>query len=285
MTLLKRLFGRHAGPTPQELRLFLEAMIIMMAADGQIDDQEMAQFMAQVQTRDELRGLASDEVERHMRAASLAIKKEGVQARLQAIARGLPHPDQRMVAVSMALSIALGDRELARGEKQVLRLMQETFGLEDRQLDEAIDDARRGDARRLQDDTDAPPEQAYVEIMMLMTAADGDLGGDELEHFGHQLAWRAEFEALTPEQVGLFMERSLRHLGQEGVDARLTALSAQLPLPAQRLTAFRLALEIALVDGAADQRERALLKLLQERFALAEPEVEALIQQVLGARA
>lgn len=283
MTLLKRLLRRQNGPTRLELRLFLEAMIIMMAADGQVDDHELTQFMVQVQKREELRSLTRKEIENYMQEASLAIKKEGAQNRIEAIARGLTSYEQRMAAVGMALSIALSEREMARAEKAVLRNMQEAFGLNDRDLEQAIEETRRG-LRKALEGENAPPEQYYIEVMMLMTAADGQLDTEELEHFGHQLAYHEEFEQITPDQVGVFMERSLKHLAEEGVENRLGAVAQAMPDPEQRLTAFRLALEICLSDGSADDHERVLLKLLQEKFELGEGEVEAMIQHILGKR-
>ena len=88
MTLFKRLFG---GGTEDgyEVRLFLETMLIMIAADGQVEDPEMKQVLALVRTRPELSHIPQRLVDKHMQEAFVAIRREGLEKRVQAIAKGL----------------------------------------------------------------------------------------------------------------------------------------------------------------------------------------------------
>ncbi len=268
MTLLKRLFGRKAIGDELEVRLFLEAMLITIAADGTVDDAELAQFMAQVQTREELQGLSRRAVDNHMQEAFVAIKEEGIPRRVEAIAQGLPRYDQRLAALGMALSIVMGDEQMADEEKTLLKMMQDAFGISPADMEAAVEAALQGNLHELLEQEHTSAEQFYIESMMLMAAADGVLDPEELDKFGHQLAHLGEFENIGPEQVGVYMERSLHHLARDGLEKRLHLLAEGLTSPETRRTAFRLALEMSLADGAADAHERALLKLLQEKLAL-----------------
>ncbi len=280
MTFLKRWFGRQSGPTRLELRLVLETMVLMMAADGVIEDGEMVQFMAQVRGHPQLRQMSHLEVEQHLQDATKAIKKEGPSVRLRAIARGLPDKPQRMAALTMALAVALGDKKMGRAEEQVLQMMRKNFSLSQEDVDEALKEAAHSHISSTKGIT---LEQAYMEVMLLMAAADGHLDAEEMEHFGHQLAHHQEFEQITPEQVGIFLEISLEKLENQNIEERIQELSAQLTDIAQKRTAFRLAVEICMSDGSADPRERALLHLLQESLGLTNEEVEQALQQTVGA--
>lgn len=284
MPLLKRLFGRKTTGSEPEIRLFLETMLIMMAADGDIHENELAQFMHQIRIREEFQGISREDLDRHMQDARRAIKMENAEDRIRLIALGLPHHNQRLAAVCMSLSVALGNHELAPSEKVVLTMMRDAFGLTNADLELAMKTARAGNVEEVLDESASPIEQYYVETMMLMAAADGHLDGEELNRFGHQLAYQTEFEMITPEQVGTFMERSLKLLAEEGMHERLDQISAHLTDHQHRTTAFRLALEICLADGTADARERVLLKLLQEKFNLPDAVVQQEIDRFLGGR-
>ncbi len=280
MTLLKRLFGKSARGDEHEVRLFLEAMLIMIAADGSVEDSEMAQFMAQIRTRPELSQIPRRTIDVHMQEAFAAIRVEGIERRIQAIARGLRHRDQRLAAVGMALAIAVGDGALKPEEATILKMMQAALGLSDEDVRAAIEAARAGSIGDFVDE--GTIEEVYIETMMLMAAADGMIDPAELDRFGHELAHQSVFDLTSPEQASIFMERALSNLTRDGVEVRLEAIGAALEGSAQRETAFRLALEMCLADGNADVSERALLKLLQERLGLSDAFVGQEIQKILG---
>ena len=280
MTLFKRLFGK-APDNGHDVRLFLETMLIMIAADGQVEDTEMSHFMAQVGTRPELAQISRRVIDQHMQEAFKAIRREGIEKRIVAIARGLQRRDQRLAAVAMAIAIAMGDGKLEREETAVLDMMQAAFELSDDDISEAIKAARRGDIDTLLNN-DEGVERSFIETMMLMAAADGVIDPAEIDKFGHELAHQRDFNQISPQQVSSHLSQALEKLAAEGVEARLKSIASSLPREEQRQTAFKLALEMCLADGHADVHERALLKLLQEHFELSDDQVGRAVEKILG---
>ncbi len=283
MTLLKRLFGGQTRGDEPHVRLFLETMLIMIAADGSVDDKEMRRFMAQVRAHPQLSHLSQRMIDKHLQEAFVAIRREGLEQRIVAISKGLRRRDQRLAAVGMAMSIASGDGQMSDEELAVLGMLQGSFELTEDDLAAAASAARDGSLDSFMDE-DAPVEQYYIEAMMLMAAADGDIDPAELDKFGQELAHQRHFDHVTPEQAGVYMERSLNVLETEGLEARLTAIAAHLTTDAQRQIAFELVVEMCLADGNADPQERALLKLFQERLGLSDDFVSKTIRYILEGR-
>lgn len=281
MTLLTRLFGNKTTGTEPEVRLFIETMLLMIAADGQVEDGEMAQFMAEVQSRPELAGLTQGAIDEHVETSFAAIKAEGIPKRIKAIAEGLRDREQRIAAATMAVSIGLDDKGLATAERTLLNMLADAFGLSSEDVADVVTAGKRGRVEAALAGR-ASVQQHYVELMMLMAAADGDFDPSELDVFSERLASHPAFEDLLPATAGVYMERSLERLAEDGVQARLDAIELALTAPEQREVAFRLAVEMCLADGLADPHEKELLKLLSERFHLTDEYVADEIAAIIG---
>jgi tellurite resistance protein len=287
LNLFQRLFGSKTAGSEEHCGLLIESMLIMIAADGIVEDTEMDRFMELVLTSDELRGVNDRSIDEHVQQAFSNIKRDGLKRRLGAIAVGLPSRAHRLAALRMAFLVGSGDGALIDREAELIEQMRIAFDLSSKDL-EAV---RQGDSTldELGGAGDAParaarpPEQYFIETLLLMAAADGILEPKELDKFGHQLANRPEFSTLTPEQAGSYMDNALRSLQRDGVEERLRVIASGLTEPSQRLAAFRLALEMCVADGVADTHERTLLKLLQAKFELSDDLVTTEIHKVLGA--
>ncbi|MEO1271323.1 MAG: tellurite resistance TerB family protein, partial [Myxococcota bacterium] len=191
--------------------------------------------------------------------------------------------EDRFAALSMAAAIAVEDGVLASAESEVVRMMQRAFQLTDDDVEAALEAARQ-DRLRTQptEATETAIEHSYLEVLLLMAAADGVLEPRELERFSQQLVERPEFTNLGADQVGTMMDKVLRDLQRDGLDVRLDEIALHLTSLEQRLMAFQMALEMCIADGTADDHERTLLKLLQERFELPNDMVAAEIDRVLA---
>ena len=281
-TLFERLFGGSGPLQSAQVRLFIETMLIMIAADGVVEESELDLFVRQVRTRPEFDGLPQRALDTHVQAAFADIRRDGVDARIKEIALGLANEQQRLTAFTMATTIAAGDGGIAASESEQLEKMRGVFGItasDAQQVQQAVLEGRTPEllamgARREQ------PEQLYIEVLLLMAAADGVMEASEMDRFGHQLAERSEFASMTPELASKFLDFALRNLEQEGVEARVQAIADGLSQGPQRLSAFRMALEMSLADGGTDSNERALLKMLQSSFALSDEQVRGVIAQV-----
>lgn len=283
MPILTRLFGGNANGDEPRVRLFLETMLIMIAADGHVSEDEMRRFMTQVRARPELSEVPRATLDRHLQEAFLAIQREGLERRVEAISRGLRRRDQRLAALSMAVTTASGDGTLSAQERAVVELLQRYFQLSDEQVSAATHAAQRGEVDVFVDGM-VPVEQYYIEAMLLMVAADGTIDPAELDRFSKELAHQPAFDHISPDNAGAFLERSLNHLERDGLEARLEILARELEDQDVREVAFRMALEMCLADGSADPQERTLLKLFQSHFDLTDEFVAREIKHILGGR-
>ncbi|MBH24608.1 MAG: hypothetical protein CMH57_09180 [Myxococcales bacterium] len=284
MNFLQQLFRQKLNQSQDTTALFIESMLIMIAADGVVEDAEMEQFMRQLNARSEVEEVGAEALEEHIRTAFDAIKRDGIEERLSHIAGRLTDPEDRLAALSMAAAIAVEDGVVASAESEVVRMMQRAFGLDDGDVETALETARQTRLDEVEADAqgvDSKAEHGFVEVLLLMAAADGILEPRELERFGQQLVERPEFGALGADQVGLIMDQALRDLQRDGLSKRLDVIAEHLTQPEQRLMAFQMALEMCIADGTADPHERTLLKLLQERFKLSDDVVSAEIERVL----
>lgn len=287
LSFFQRLLGNTSVDAPShKVRFFIETMLIMISADGEIADAEMSQFMDQLRNRPELDGMSWRALDEHVRTAFSIIKRDGVEQRLKTIADALPSHDARRGALSMALSVAVGDGSLSPAEHTVMQMIQDAFGLTDPDVESALVAAQDNQAAYANREANAPNarEQALLEIMLMMAVADGVLAPSEVERFGHELAERDTFSGLSPSRVGVFMDRALRNLQRDGVETSLKRAADALPDPDDRVLAFHLALRMCIVDGSADPHERTLLKLIQEKLELDDAIVSNAITEVLTSK-
>lgn len=283
MTLLTRLFGKKTTGHEPEVRLFVETMLLMIAADGQVEAAEMAQFLHEVRSRPELAELTQTCIDEHVDAAFAAIEADGIPKRIAAIAHGIRDREQRMAATTMAIAIGMDSDGLATAEATLLRMLANAFELDDDDIAAAVRAAQKGKVEGALAGHGSV-QQYYVEVMMLMAAADGDFDPSELDVFAERLATHPAFDELTPETAGVYMERALQRLAEESVEARLDAIDDALVGQEVRETAFRLAVEMCLADGSADPHERELLKLLRDRFHLTDEFVAEEVKEIVGTR-
>jgi tellurite resistance protein len=281
MTLFKRLFGNNSTGTEPGVGLFIETMLLMIAADGQVDDREMAQFMREVRSRPEFEDIAPEAVNTHVERAFESIKTDGVPARVRHITAALPDREQRIAATTMAVSIAMGDGQLGPAEATLLKMLSDAFSLTGDEVANIVAAATLA-RTELESARQSPVERLYVETMMLMAAADGDFDPAEVEVFADKFANHPAFKELMPNTACAYIEKSLTILEEEGVESRLDAICNGLTHNDQREIAFRLAVDVCMADGLTEPYETELLKILAERLNLSEELVASCVDGALG---
>ena len=135
MGILDRLAGKRSNSEESEARAYVEAMILMIAADGVVENDELDDFQRNIFTRPQLSRVPPQEMTSMIKRSVHAIMTEGPDARIRAIARMLPNQQQKMEAFRLCLSICASDGDVAPDELNLLKKMQAEFDLSESQVE------------------------------------------------------------------------------------------------------------------------------------------------------
>lgn len=117
-----------------EERAYIEAVLLMIHADGVVEGDEVAQLEDKLNSQPKLSELSDSEMTHLIHSSVVAIEQEGADDRIAAIAAILTTPEQRLEAINVALSICMSDCAVNPKELAVLKKMQAAFELSDDQL-------------------------------------------------------------------------------------------------------------------------------------------------------
>lgn len=112
-------------------RLCVEAMVLVSAADGELQEDEARELVEGMLSDPTFAHLSRDEVRQDVAEAVQALVTEGIERRLGAMARGLALKTHRLKAWALALSVARADTGIGPDEETALSLLQHAFGLSD----------------------------------------------------------------------------------------------------------------------------------------------------------
>ena len=140
MGILDRLASKRGSQETSESRGYVEAMIMMIAADGVIEDEEVQDFLRNVYTRPQLSKVPQAEMLSMIRRSLQAIESEGIDARITAVATMLPSMDQKIEAMRMCLSICASDGDIAPAELEILKKMQAAFDMSEAQVERLLNE-------------------------------------------------------------------------------------------------------------------------------------------------
>lgn len=121
-----------------ECRAFIETVYLVAIADGEFEEVEMNDLSITVAQHPKMRQMTEREVSHILKRCHDALALEGLDIRIQAIARMLPDAHQRIDAISIAVACALADGQVEPEELVVLKHMQAAFGLSDKQVEQVI---------------------------------------------------------------------------------------------------------------------------------------------------
>lgn len=107
-----------------------EAMFLVIAADEQVTDTELAALRGAVRG---LTGdvLSDDIVQVMMETFALRLRDEGREKRLAAVASGMSEKSEAINTFSLCAAVALADEQLAQSESELIKELQAVFGLTD----------------------------------------------------------------------------------------------------------------------------------------------------------
>lgn len=125
-----------------EDRAFIEAMLMISMADGEIEEEEIDDLVVSIVRHPKMKRLGDRAIIRILNKGVRNIETQGIDARIRWIAQKLSDANQRIEAIGMALSISLSDGDIEPQERAVLQRMQQGFGLTDEQIEIAMNNYR-----------------------------------------------------------------------------------------------------------------------------------------------
>lgn len=137
--VFKRLMGHKEDP---EDRAYIETMLIISMADGEIEDSEIEDLAVSVYRHPRMQRLGDRTVIRILNNAARDIEQQGIDHRLSVISQMLPTMQQRMEAIGMAMSVSMSDGDIEPEELAILQKMKSAFNLSDEQVEAAMDKYR-----------------------------------------------------------------------------------------------------------------------------------------------
>lgn len=259
-------------------RALIECMLMMGAADGVIRGGEIERLATTVCEHPVFAGFSHEDATREISAGAERLVAEGLEARLQALTKGLPTYPLRLLAFAFSAGVSLADGEFAREELSLLKRIQSELGLRDDDVAEVITAVQaRGDVddlieRLLQQHlTEAGTlglGEAYIEVMLLMAAADGEVQKEEATQLALTIANHAQFASMSEADISAAVSGALERIQREGDEQRLHALGARLAGEEERLQALSFAYSILVADGVMAPGESRCLERMLAAFGL-----------------
>lgn len=126
--------------------------------------------------------------------------------------------------------------------------------------------------------SDRSRQGALLEAMLLVASADGAVTKVELEDIYRRVFERPEFEGIHARDLQDAVAEAAQRISAHGLQQVLPSLAERLPDPDSRALAFALAASVAVADRRTPPKELAVLKGLQEVFALTDAQVASLFE-------
>lgn len=120
-------------------------------------------------------------------------------------------------------------------------------------------------------------QDAFAAIALISIASDGELAPEENIAMAQALSRMKLYEGWSKEQYAALFKRIttvLRRIGMTG----LLGEAAKSITPELKETAFAVASDLTLADGAVEETERTFLKHLQETLGIAEDRAAKIIE-------
>lgn len=132
---LSGLFGRG---TKKDQQAYMEVMVMLALADGEIEDSEIDDIITTIVSSGRMKGLTDRQLNTMFRQSIRDMGGQGMDTRLRAIAGKIPDREDRMEAMGMAISTSASDGEIEPQERAILEKMQRAFGLTDAEIDDIL---------------------------------------------------------------------------------------------------------------------------------------------------
>ncbi len=257
----------------------VEMMLLAAMADGRVSQMEMQTLLRRVIERPEFEGTKPDELNALVEASAQRLAQaHDLEEILASLRSRLPDHKNRMLAFGLAAAVAFADQRATRAELGLLKTFQAALGISEDEVAQIVDVIENGGS--LAEALGEPLERLYAEVMVLVSAADGQLHTPEARALVESFASDPVFHNVSPERAQSFVSEAVAALSDEGLSQRLQVLAHGLTTHTQRLKAYRLATKIAHAGGQEPSvAEQRILNLLQVTFGLADDEVARLDRQ------
>ncbi|SEL76030.1 Tellurite resistance protein TerB [Stigmatella aurantiaca] len=253
----------------------IETMLLAAIADGSVSQREIQTLLRRVIERPEFEGTSAQELNALVESSAQRLSEAtDLQVVLASLRSRLPDHKNRMLAFGLAAAVAFADQRATKLELGLLKTIQAALGISEDEVAQIIDIIEKGGS--LSEALGEPLERLYAEVMVLVSAADGQLKEAEARALVESLAADPAFQEVSPERAQGFVGEAVAALATEGLPRRLQVLAHGLTTHKQRVKAYRLATKIAHASGKASPAEQRLLELLQATFGLADDEVARL---------
>jgi len=253
----------------------VEVMLLASMADGPPSEVGMQALVARVLERPEFDGTKAEELTGLVQESARTLASaEDLDAILGSLRTRLPTHQHRVLAFGLAAAVALADRRATRAELGLLKTFQAALGISEDEVARVIDVLEAGGS--LDEALGEPLERLYAEVMVMVSAADGQLAEEDGRAMVESFAGDPLFHDVSADRAQAFIIEAVRALASHGLSARLKALAQGIATHAQRRRAFRLALKVAQSHGKPSAAKGRVLNLLQATFGLADDEVETL---------
>ncbi|HSP77429.1 MAG TPA: TerB family tellurite resistance protein, partial [Myxococcaceae bacterium] len=152
----------------------VEMMLLAAMADGRVSQVEMQTLLRRVIERPEFEGTKPDELNALVEASAQRLSQaEDLEQILASLRARLPDHKNRMLAFGLAAAVAFADHRATRTELGLLKTFQAALGISESEVAQIVDVIEQGGS--LAEALGEPLERLYAEVMVLVSAADGQL--------------------------------------------------------------------------------------------------------------
>ncbi len=255
----------------------VEAMLMAAISDGKISQTELQHVLLRVLERPEFEGMPAADVNALVQSSADKLSQAAnLDEILQSFRARLPDHRTRLLAFGLAASVAFADQRATREELGLLKTFQGALGISEDEVIKVIEVIEKGGS--LTDALGEPIERLYAEVMVLITAADGQVKRGEARALVETLAADRTFDEISPALAQNYVSEAVEALEQQGLPQRIAVVTRGLSSRERRLRAFGFAARVARAspDGSIGAPEQKVLDLLQASFGLADDEVARL---------
>jgi len=250
----------------------IDTMILAASADGQLRPVEVQTLIQRVIERPEFEGVQAGDLSGMVEASARRLSQaRALDDILGSLRHRLPDHRNRLLAFGLATSVVLADRQALKDELGLLKTIQTALGITEEEVTRVFETVEKGDS--LAEALGEPIERLYAEVMVLVSAADGEVQPAELRAMLEELAGDPVFTDVSLESADHYLRDAVQNLAAEGLPQRLSVLARGLTTKAQRSKAFSFAVRVAYAEGKPSADALRALDLLQATFGLPDDEV------------
>jgi tellurite resistance protein len=124
-----------------------------------------------------------------------------------------------------------------------------------------------------------PEVRGYIESMLILAMADGELEDEEIDDIIVAIVNHPKMSGLSGKEIDQIARRSLIAMEKQGLEDRISSVAKMLPSKELRLDAIRMSLSVSMADGELEPQEMALLQKMQQIFGLSDEQISAIVNE------